>query len=307
MSVKQLARLAAILGVLLLVWGAAALAKRRENAPPSGSVFQLPPIASSAVDTVRLRHGIDTTLLARKDSSTWTVNGRPAATKAVTELLSALADSTGKSELVAERRPSHAGFGVDSAGGTRVEVKTANRTLADLVVGRRSEDYSGGYVRHADQEPTYMVRGRLVELATRPAEEWRDHRIARVVPDSVARVEISRGARRYALSRQDQNWVFSPGGRADSARVADLMSAYQTMEASGFASPAEAKSARFSSPDRRVRLVRQDGTPLVTLLFDSTATGFWVRPDTGKTVYKVESWTADQLVPADTSLRTKGK
>jgi hypothetical protein len=188
-----------------------------------------------------------------------------------------------------------------------VEVKGTGRTFANLVVGRRSQDYSGGYVRHADQEATYLLRDQLVELVTRPAEEWRDRRIAQVLPDSVARVEVSRGARRYVLSRQGKNWVFSHGARADSARAAELMTAYQAVEASGFASPAEAKSARFSSPDRRVRLLRKDGTPLVTLLFDSTATGFWVRPDTGKTVYKMENWTADQLTPADSSLRAKGK
>jgi hypothetical protein len=52
-----------------------------------------------------------------------------------------------------------------------------------------------------------------------------------------------------------------------------------------------------------VRLLRKDGTPLLTLLFESTAAGFWVRPDTSKTIYRIESWTADRLAPADTTLR----
>jgi hypothetical protein len=75
--------------------------------------------------------------------------------------------------------------------------------------------------------------------------------------------------------------------------------------ATGFASAAEAKSAHFSSPDRRTRILRKDGTPLLTLLFDSTAAGFWVRPDTSKTIYKLESWAADRLVPEDKELRAK--
>ncbi|MFL5491224.1 MAG: hypothetical protein ACJ8AV_07400, partial [Gemmatimonadales bacterium] len=72
MSAKQLVRLAAILGVLLLVWGAAALARRREAAPPSDA-FRLPRITRSEVDTVTISRPKDTTLLARRDSSTWTV------------------------------------------------------------------------------------------------------------------------------------------------------------------------------------------------------------------------------------------
>jgi hypothetical protein len=305
MSARQLLRLAAILGLLLLGWGAAALARRREAAP-SGDALRLPKISRTQVDTVLLSRTRDTTVLARKDSSTWTVNGKPAASSAVAEMLSALSDSTAASELVAERRSSHAGLGVDTAG-TRVRIMGGGKTLAELVVGHRSPDFSGGYLRRADQDPTYMVRGQLVEALSRPSDEWRDHRVAKVAGDSIARLEISRGARRYTLSRGDKAWLVTPGGPADSSRIGDLLTAYSSVEASGFPSPAQADSARFTSPDRRARLLRKDGTAILTLLFDSTATGFWVRPDTSKTIYQVDSWTADRLAPADTMLRAKRK
>lgn len=302
MSPKQLLRLAVILGLLLLVWGAAALARRRDAALPPGNAFRLPPITRSRVDTVLLWRGRDTTVLARKDTSNWTVNGYPARPSAVTELFSALGDSGAGSELVAEQQSSQARLGVDSAG-TRVRIKEAGRTLADLVVGQRSPDFSGGYLRRADQESTFLVRGQLVEVLSRTSDEWRDRRIAQVKADSVAQLEISRGGRRYILARGGKAWVLSPGGPADSARAAGLVAAYGTVEASGFPSAAQAGSARFSSPDRRVRLRRKDGTPLLTLLFDSTAAGFWVREETGKTIYKVDTWAADRLAPADSTLR----
>ena len=63
--------------------------------------------------------------------------------------------------------------------------------------GNRSPDFSGGYARLPDQEPTYLVHGRLVEAATRPADDWRDHRIAAVPADTIGGVEVARGARRY--------------------------------------------------------------------------------------------------------------
>jgi hypothetical protein len=303
MSAKQLARIAIILGVLILVWGAAALARRRDFAP-SGDALVLPKLTRSQVDTVVITRTKDTTVLVRKDSSNWTVNGHPAPPNAVNELFAAFTDSASGSDLVAERKASHPGLGVDSTG-TRVRVKGAGKTLADLVVGHRSRDYSGGYVRVADQERTYMVRGQLVELLERTSDDWRNHQIAKVPADSIARIEILRGARRYTVRRNGKAWELSPGGAADSAGVGDLLNAYSSVAATGFASAAEAKSAHFSSPDRRTRILRKDGTPLLTLLFDSTAAGFWVRPDTSKTIYKLESWAADRLVPEDKELRAK--
>jgi hypothetical protein len=304
MSAKQLVRLAAILGVLLLVWGAAALARRREGSPPTDG-FRLPKITRSDVDTVAIFRPKDTTVLARRDTSTWTVNGHPASSNAVGDLLSALADSTPSSELVAERKRSHAGLGVDDSAGSKVRVKGKGKTLADLVVGKRSQDFSGGYIRRAGQESTYVVRGQLIDVLNRNPDDWREHRIARIAADSIARIEITRGRKSYALVRNEKSWKLASGAPADSTKMGDLLTAFSSVDAAGFASPAQADSAHFGQPDRRLRLLRRNGTPLLTLLLDSTAAGFWVRPDTGKTIYRIESWTADRLAPADTTLRTR--
>ena len=242
-------------------------------------------------------------ILARKDSTAWTANGYPAPMPAVHELLDALADSTASSDVVAEQKSSQADLGVDSTHGTWVRVASKGKNLVELVAGNRSPDFSGGYARLPDQERTYMVHGRLVEAATRPADDWRDHRIAAVPPDSIGGVEIARGARRYELERKGTGWSLSTGGTVDSNRAAMLLSSYKNVEAGGFATAAQADSASFNPPDRRLRLVRRDGSPLVTLLFDSTAAGMRVKSDTGKTVYTMDAFAADQLAPADSSLR----
>jgi hypothetical protein len=305
MSAKMLARLALVFGALLLLWGGAAVARHREKAPAGTDAFRLPKITRATVDTVMLAHAGDTAVLARKDTSHWTVNRHAAATQAVADLFSAFADTASGTELIAERKTSHASLGVDSAGGTRVVIKGGGKTLADLVAGHRSSDFSGGYVRRADQEATYELRGRLVEWLARPSDEWRDHRITGVAADSIAAIEVSRGSRRYMLKRSGTKWELSPGGPADSAAVENLVAAYRTVDASGFATAAETDSARFSSPDRRTRLLRKAGTPLLTLLFDSTKAGFWVKPDSATTVYRIDSWNGDRLAPADSTLRAQ--
>jgi hypothetical protein len=304
-SAKQLLRLTVLLAGLLLIWGAAALARRREGVAAPSDALRLPRVTRNGTDTVLLARPADTVVLARKDTSRWTVNGHAAGSDAIGDLFAALADTAAGSELVAQRRSSHAALGVDSATGTRVRIRGSGRTLADLVVGHRSPDLAAGYVRRADEEPTYLVHGRLAEILSRPSDEWRDHRIAAVPAESVAAIEVSRGARRYRLARAGSGWALTPGGPADSARAADLLAAYRAVDASGFASPAQADSAHFGSPDRRARLLRKGGTPLLTLVFDSTAGGFWVRADTGKSVYRIESFTADRLAPPDSALRAR--
>ncbi len=100
------------------------------------------------------------------------------------------------------------------------------------------------------------------------------------------------------------------GGSWDRARptraaIRALLADYGNVEAAGFATKAQADSARFARPDRRATLLRADGTPLVALAFDSTANGFWVKTGQDSTVYRVDTWFADRLAPADTSLRTR--
>jgi hypothetical protein len=303
MSARQLLRLLLVFLGLLVLWGAAALGRRHGTAKGAGESLHLPTVPRGAIDTVVLAKAADSVVLARKDSTAWTANGFPASMQAVNDLLGALADSGAGSDLVAERPSSQADLGVDSAGGTRVRVKSGGKDLIELIAGHRSPDFSGGYARLPGQDRTYLVHGRLVEALTRPADDWRDHRIASVSGDSIGAVEISRGARRYQLRRAGTKWTLSPGGAADSTRVAGLLATYRTIEAGGFTSKAQADSARFSPPDRRVRLLRRDGSALLTLVFDSTAGGMRVKSDTGKIAYTMDAYVADQLAPADSSLR----
>ena len=303
MSAKQLLRLALVFLALLVLWGAAALGRRHGTSNAGGESLRLPAVARAAVDTVVLTKGHDSVVLARKDSTAWTANGFPASMPVVSDLLGALPDSSTGGELVAERKSSQADLGVDSVHGTWVRVKSKGKSLLELVAGNRSPDFSGGYARLPDQERTYLIHGRLVEAATRPADDWRDHRIAAVAADSIGAIEVGRGARRYELRRAGPTWSLSTGGPVDSSRVAMLLGTYRTIEAGGFATAAQADSARFNPPDRRLRLVRKDGSPMLTLLFDSTAAGMRVKSDTGKMVYTMDAYTADQLAPADSSLR----
>jgi Domain of unknown function (DUF4340) len=305
MSPKQLARLAMVLGALLLLWGAASLARKGSRGPSAADRFALPTISADSADSIMIVRPADTTRLVRRDSARWTVNGHPASQRAVADLFSALADTTRTSELVAGRSASHAGYGVDSTKGAHIRVMRGNSTLVDLVQGQRAPTFDGGYFRSASDSAVYLVGGNLAQALELSSDEWRDKRIGGAVPDSVGRIDVSRGKRSYSLRRDGKGWIWGSGGRADSAAVGTMLEGYAGVEAAGFASVAQADSASFARPDRRATLLRADGTPLLALAFDSTASGFWVRAEGDSTVYRMDAWAVDRLTPADSTLKGK--
>jgi hypothetical protein len=302
MTPTQLARLAMVLGALLLLWGGASLARRGGGTSESDR-FALPAIVRDSTDSVIIIRPADTTRLARRDSATWTVNGHPAAKSAVADLFAALADTARRTELVGAKTASHAGFGVDSAKGARIRIVYGDSTVADLVQGKRGPSLDGGYFRAAGDSSVYLVGGDLAQVLEQTSDEWRDRRIAGVISDSVARIELTRGKRSYRVDRDSTGWKLTPGGRADSSAVAELLGSYRQVDAAAFASEAQADSANFARAERRASLLRADGTPLVALAFDSTANGFWVRAGEDSVVYRVDTWSADRLVPADSTLK----
>src|SRR5688500_2117478 len=163
MSPKQLARLEIVLVALLLLWGAASLSRRGSRGPSESDRFALGAIQRDSVDSIVIQRAADTARLARVDSARWTVNGHRASRNEVEDILAALGDTARRTELVGGRSTSHAGFGVDSAKGTRIRVVQADSTVVDLVQGNRGPGLEGGYFRLASDSAVYLVSGNLAQ------------------------------------------------------------------------------------------------------------------------------------------------
>jgi hypothetical protein len=192
---------------------------------------------------------------------------------------------------------------VDSAGGRWLRLAGKGRTLGQLIVGGHGADFDASYVRLPGDPHVYVWHGRLPTLAARSVDDWRDHAIGAVAPESVVAVEIQRGKQRYELRRQDAKWTLG-GAAADSGAVAQLLARFRALNASGFASARQTDSLRFDRPQRRVS-VRGAKGELLALAFDSTPGGFWTRRAGGGTVYRLDSWLVDQLTPTADALKHK--
>jgi len=299
MSSRQLIRIALALAGVLIVWGLLALSRRGSRDRLAS--LSLPRVAAADVDSVVMTHDSVAVHLVRRGKE-WEANGYPAAEASVGDFLASLADSVAPSELVTESAASHARLGLDSASGRRLQVFSRGTRALDLMVGNHGPGFEGMYLRRTEGVSAYLTRARYATFAARSVEDWRDHRVAAIVPDSVSAVEVSRGKRSYRLMH-GKGWSFAGGGPADSAAVARFLAGFRVVTASGFPGRAQADSLTFRAPARHVRLLRTGGSALLSLAFDSTKGGFWVRADSGGTIYRLEAWSADQLTPADSTFR----
>jgi hypothetical protein len=230
------------------------------------------------------------------------VNGFEADQDAVNELFEAVSDSV-EGELVATSAVVHGRMGLDSASGIRVSFIRDDQPLAAVVFGNTGRGYPSRYVRRDGSNFVFNYEGELANLVARPADAWRNKRILDVSPDSVARVTVQRGAEGYSLMREGSEWRFGTGAPADSAAVQRMLLRYRTLDATGFASNAQADSIDFDPPDRRVTLFNLRGDTLASVMFDSTNAGYWVQQASGGHIYRIVAWRADQMMPADSTLR----
>lgn len=303
MNAKQLMKMATALGVVVIAWVVLALVRR----PPADRDVDLvlPKIDTTSLDSMVLIKGHDTTVVARAGAKGWHANGLAADSSAVHSLLTALVDTARTTELVAEEPTSHERLGVSSDSGQFVTLYDHGQPALRLVVGKRTPDYGGVYLRRDSANEVFALHGSLADALTRAGDDWRDKRIASVAPDSVATIDVERGGTHYALHRDGPRWKSSSGKAIDSSAVASLLGDYRTVTASGFASRAESVSVDFKKPTMRARLLNKKAEPLVSLVFDSTKAGKWVRAESGGPVYRLEDWTWGQLAPAESTLVAK--
>jgi hypothetical protein len=302
MTSAQLQKIAVALGVLLVIW--LGLRVVRGGGRDAATTFERSAMDRAAVDTIVLARATDTIRLT-KSGAGWQVNGFAASATAVNELLAAVSDTAAPTELIAQNPSSHERLGVDAKEAKRLEVKTGATTAIAYLVGKRGANWESAYLRRPEDDAVYQVRGRLVEFLERRVDDWRDKRIVQAEPDSLTGLEIGIGRASYVLAKRDSAWVLNDGAATDSGRVASLLGQYRNLDASAFASAAQADSVDFAKPDRRVRILGPRGATIAVLAFDSTSGGFWVRRDSLPTIYKIDSWVADQLTPSDSSLRKR--
>jgi hypothetical protein len=294
------------LAVLLLLWGGSAVFSRGSDTVTG--TLALPALQAADVDSIMLGRGPEALVIAKQSATGWTVNGARAAPASVNDLFQALTDKV-HPELIAQDASSFARLQVDSATGRPLRLSGGGKPVLELIVGVRANEFQSVYVRRSGDAHVYLWRGALASVVRRGADDWRDKRIAALEPDSIGALDVQRGTERYTVRRVGKTWVVN-GAATDSAAVAQYLGRVRTITAAGFATAKEVDSTRALRPSRRLTVRGRQGV-LLTLAFDSTASGFVVRHlaglgGEGATVYRMNVWDVDAVTPATRSLVRPG-
>jgi hypothetical protein len=301
MTPKQLKAIAIALVVALVLWGASELLTKKSDKVMGQKLF--PALEAGSVDSIVIQRKADTLHLV-KGRGLWTVNGQLASGTEMEGFFKQLADTTSP-EIAAENSASHQRMGVDSVNSRRVKIFSAGQPRVDVFVGERGPDYQSSYVRRPGEQRVYLRYGPFAGFIDRGVDDWREHRMANVKPDSVARIDVQRKNLRYSLVRKDGKWAFGNGGAVDTAAVSRLIKNLSPLTATGFATADDAKKISFAKPDLRLVVKDAKGGTMVNLIADSMPNGYWVRADSGGPIFRNGVWIADEMTPWDTTVRAK--
>lgn len=307
MKPGQLKWIAVLLGAAILLW----LVPRLFRDDPRGGTVEVGtgftfdvPDPITRIDVI-VRPADDTIRLDRGPAA-WAVNGHPADSQKVADLLDEI-DAL-RSELLVARNPAnHAALGVVPDSGRRVEIYTEAGGPLAFLVGHRDLEAGGWFVRHPDAEEVYRLEGPTGGYLGRDESGWRDRTIARVDTAGIREILLRRPPEdeEIVLRRTEAGWRLDEGAEPDTAAVQSLLRHLPYLSASGFPSDAEAAAAGFDTPDAELDVFVESegdvtGRQLVMALHfvrDEEEGDWLVRPADSPEAYRLAPFTVRRLLP----------
>jgi hypothetical protein len=229
---------AAVLVALVLLLNNPFQDQVRKDNPVRTALFEIPD--PGVVDRIEVAGPDGNQAVLAKTGSTWTVEsmrGFPADTAAVSSMLKALAGIQA-GNVVSRNPDNRAGLGVD-ASGVSVRVSSGGSPLADFVIGNPAQgDFTSSYLRPADADEVYQVRGVNRNLFHR-SQGYGDRTLTAFEPEQVASLTLAAADTGWTVVREDSLWtITSPDGTSGTAiegMVMTVIRGLSRLNADGFA------------------------------------------------------------------------
>lgn len=287
----------AVLGLLYLavVW----YGGETETSGPDPVSAVLATVREGEVREVRIRKP-DLSLNVVRHQGNWRVNGLDADTATVGHLFRTIRESR-VAELVSNNAENHPALGVSADSALRVRFLVGDDTTPDLLVGNTGPYQPSAYVRVADVEQVYVLRGRLRAILAGAEVMWRDKTVAAVDTAAVTEVRVRRDEGSYTLRRGPDGWSLASGGSAAPEAVGRLLGSLVDLDAYAFSSD----SAAVEESVREVVVLDGAGDVLTWIrAVPSEAGGSWLARSArgGDVVYRVADDRLERVSPPRDSL-----
>ena len=299
MSEQTLKRVFGALGILVVLWLGSVLLSGRGGGPlaPDASIASLfEGLDERTVSAVRIV-GPSQTVALERSGGTWTVNGNPADSSAVTRLWRALLEAE-VGGVVANNPTNHERMGLSADSAWTVDFTLADGGMASVVVGKAGPIFPSGFVRLPDQDAVVVVSGDFRPTVILSITQWRDKTILRVDTAAVARVVVETDEGIHVAERSDTTWSVD-GEPANANTMRSVLDELANLVALGFVEDGEALE---ENPRRVIALGAEADTLGIVIVTGGSATRHARIPGSA-IVFEIPIFRANRITPAIEALR----
>jgi hypothetical protein len=321
MEMKTENKLYVAVGVLVVLGGSYFFLNKKEKAEAaqytlSSRAAELPKLAVSEEDTKKIDKiqitkagsdgGAPVEVELVKSGEDWKLSKPVDALTNQANVKSLLDNlkSLKSSEMIDPAPASYEKFGVSDDKALHAVFHKGNEVALDVYFGESGG--RGQMTRLAGKPGVFAVKGYSSYLYSRDVKGWRDLTIFKFEDTAVTHASITNEHGAFTFEKEGETWkgkFAKPKGQAaaikdfDESKVKDMIRAYKSLNADGFAEGKTEADVGLDSPKATISFTLKDGAKRdIKIGTNAEGSSRWVKASTGDEIWSIGSWAADWAV-----------
>ena len=313
MKIKQLLVLIGVLVVLcllvLIFENPFGKSEERKKVEEAGLLFPFFNKGDVAKIEIIAAFGLTTTVLVKQNSQ-WLVESMdnyPADQTAVEELLDKVAEM--KTIQRASSNPEKQSvFEVDSSGVEAKLTDAGGNLLAHLFAGKTTPEIFNSYVRAADSNDVYIVKGYLKSTFDKGYRSWRDRTIFAFLKEDVTHLTIRSEEEEIELQIDAAGaWqMLKPiASAADGTEVEAITELMGSLETDDFVESKPLSEYGLDAPKMSIAATLKDGSARILLIGNEESGAYYVKHGDKAQIFELNKGQVDKLIKKSADLKSE--
>ena len=252
--------------------------------------------------------GLTTTTLVKQNDQ-WLVESMdnyPADQTAVGELLDKVAEMK-TIQLASSNPEKQAVFQVDSSGTEAKLMDAGGNLLAHLFAGKTTPEIFNSYVRAADSNDVYIVKGYLKATFDKGYRSWRDRTIFAFLKEDVTHLTLQSEEEEVELQLDAAGaWqMLKPlASVADGTEVETITDLMSSLETDDFAEPKDLSEYGLDVPKMSITATLKDGSARTLLIGVEESGSYYVKRQDKEQIFELNKAQVDKLIRESADLKS---
>ena len=313
MKTKQLLVLIGVLvvlGLLVLIFeNPFGKSEEQKKVEEAGLLFPFFNKADVAKIEIIAAFGLTTTILV-KQNDLWLVESMdnyPADQTAVQELLDKVAEMK-TVERASSNPEKQAVFQVDSSGVEAKLTDASGNLLAHLFAGKTTPGIFDSYVRAADSNDVYIVKGHLKSTFDKGYRSWRDRTIFSFLKEDVTHLTIRSEKEEIELQIDAAGaWqMLKPiVSAADGTEIEAITEMMSSLETDDFAESKDLAEYGLDAPKMSITATFKDGSARTLLIGMEESGSYYAKREDKVQIFELNKGRVDKLIRKSADLKSE--